>query len=39
MDDICHSMHAERNQISINRAMNCLKMPSYLDGLEIQQKC
>jgi len=39
MDNNYQSRHGERNQISINRALNCLKMPSNLDGSEIQQKC
>ena len=37
MDDNYHSMSGERYLISFNRAQNCLKMPSKLDGLEIQQ--
>jgi len=33
------SMDGETNQMRINRALNSLKMPSNLDGSEIQQKC
>jgi hypothetical protein len=32
-------MHGERNHTRINRALNCLNMPSNHNGLEIQQIC